>query len=67
MARIGGVSTGDAGWQKHFDEARLAEPTGAMALENMRGRFNLAPGVGAAGLSESMVCAVPAAPPASLH
>jgi hypothetical protein len=37
MARIGGVSTGDAGWQEHFDEARLAEPTGAMALENMRG------------------------------
>jgi hypothetical protein len=30
-----------------------------IALENMRGRFNLALGIGAAGFSEGMVCAVP--------
>jgi hypothetical protein len=33
-----------------------------IALENMRGRFNLALGIGAAGFSEGMVCAVPAPP-----
>jgi AhpD family alkylhydroperoxidase len=44
---------------EHFDEAQLVELTGAIALENMRGRFNLALGVGAAGFSEGMVCAVP--------
>ena len=30
-----------------------------IALENMRGRFNLALGIGSAGFSEGMVCAVP--------
>jgi hypothetical protein len=30
-----------------------------IALENRRGRFNLALGVGAAGFSEGMVCAIP--------
>ena len=45
--------------RKHFDEASLVELTGAIALENMRGRFNLALGVGAAGFSEGMVCALP--------
>jgi 4-carboxymuconolactone decarboxylase len=29
-------------------------------LENLRGRFNLALGIGAAGFSDGMVCAVPA-------
>jgi AhpD family alkylhydroperoxidase len=46
-------------WE-HFDEAQLVELTSAISLENMRGRFNLALGVGAAGFSESLVCAVPA-------
>lgn len=46
--------------QEHFDEAQLVELTSVIALENMRGRFNLALGVGAAGFSEGMVCAVPA-------
>jgi AhpD family alkylhydroperoxidase len=45
--------------RKHFDDAQLVELTSAIALENMRGRFNLALGVGAAGFSEGMVCAVP--------
>lgn len=44
----------------HFDDAQLVELTHVIALENMRGRFNLALGIGAAGFSEGMVCAVPA-------
>lgn len=40
--------------------SELVELTSVIALENMRGRFNLALGVGAAGYSEGMVCAVPA-------
>jgi AhpD family alkylhydroperoxidase len=46
--------------REHFDEAQLVELTHLIALENMRGRFNLALEVGAAGFSEGMVCAVPA-------
>jgi len=46
--------------REHFDDAQLVELTHHIALENMRGRFNLAFGVGAAGFSEGMVCAVPA-------
>jgi AhpD family alkylhydroperoxidase len=48
--------------RKHFDETALVELTSVIALENMRGRFNLALGVGAAGFSEGMVCAAPAPP-----
>jgi AhpD family alkylhydroperoxidase len=44
---------------EHLDEAQLVELTHHIALENMRGRFNAAFGVGAAGFSEGMVCAVP--------
>jgi AhpD family alkylhydroperoxidase len=51
--------------REHFDEAQLVELTSAIALENMRGRFNLALGVGAAGFSEGMVCAVPYVPEAA--
>jgi hypothetical protein len=43
----------------HFDDAQLVELTHHIALENMRGRFNLALGVGSAGFSEGMVCAMP--------
>ena len=46
--------------QEHFDEGQLVELTHHIALENMRGRFNLALGIGSAGFSEGMVCAVPA-------
>ena len=49
-----------AALREHFDEAQLVELTHLIALENLRGRFNLALGVGAAGFSEGMVCAVPA-------
>jgi AhpD family alkylhydroperoxidase len=51
--------------RQHFDDAKLVELTHVIALENMRGRFNLAFGVGAAGFSEGMVCAVPATAPRS--
>lgn len=49
--------------REHFDDAQLVELTHMIAIENMRGRFNLALGIGAAGFSEGMVCAVPAAAP----
>jgi 4-carboxymuconolactone decarboxylase len=42
-----------------FDDAQLVELTNVIALENMRGRFNLALGFGSAGFSDGMVCAVP--------
>ena len=45
--------------RERFDNAQLIELTHYIALENMRGRFNLALGVGSAGFSEGMVCAVP--------
>jgi AhpD family alkylhydroperoxidase len=49
-----------------FDDAQLVELTNVIALENMRGRFNLALGIGSAGFSEGMVCAVPEVLPAVL-
>src|SRR5262245_48465792 len=45
--------------RKHLDEGQLVELTHHIALENLRGRFNVAFGVSAAGFSEGMVCAVP--------
>lgn len=51
--------------REHFDDAQLVELTHVIALENLRGRFNLALGVGAAGFSEGMVCAAPATTPQS--
>jgi AhpD family alkylhydroperoxidase len=45
--------------RKHFDDGQIVELTHLIALENLRGRFNLALGIGAAGFSEGMVCAVP--------
>lgn len=41
--------------RRHFDDAQLVELTHLIALENMRGRFNLALGVGAAGFSDGMM------------
>jgi len=48
-----------ASLREHFDDAQLVELTNVIALENMRGRFNLALGIGSAGFREGMVCAVP--------
>jgi len=45
--------------RSRLDDAQIVELTNVIALENMRGRFNLALGFGAAGFSEGMVCAVP--------
>ena len=45
--------------REHLDEGQMVELTHHIALENLRGRFNVAFGVGAAGFSEGMVCAVP--------
>lgn len=52
-----------AALRRHFSEAQLVELTHLIALENLRGRFNLALGIGAAGFSEGMVCAVPTGVP----
>jgi 4-carboxymuconolactone decarboxylase len=49
--------------RQHFDDGQLVEPSHYIAMENMRGRFNLALGIGSAGFSEGMVCAVPAVHP----
>jgi AhpD family alkylhydroperoxidase len=45
--------------REHFDEGQLVELTHHIALENMRGRFNVAFGIGAAGFSEGLACAAP--------
>jgi alkylhydroperoxidase family enzyme len=45
--------------REHLDDAQLVELTNVIAIENMRGRFNLALGIGAAGFSEGIVCVVP--------
>ena len=45
--------------QSQLDDAQLVELTNVIALENMRGRFNLALDIGSAGFSEGMVCAIP--------
>jgi 4-carboxymuconolactone decarboxylase len=54
-----------AALREHLDDAQLVELTNVIAIENMRGRFNLALGIGSAGFSEGMVCAVPEPPPGS--
>jgi 4-carboxymuconolactone decarboxylase len=50
--------------RQHFTDPQIVELTHFIALENMRGRFNLALGIGSSGLSEGMVCALPATLPA---
>ncbi len=46
----------------HLDDGQVVELTHLVALENLRGRFNLALGIEAAGFSEGRVCAVPDPP-----
>jgi AhpD family alkylhydroperoxidase len=53
-----------AALREQFDQTQLVELTHVIALENMRGRFNLALGIGAAGFSAGAVCAVPVPPTA---
>jgi 4-carboxymuconolactone decarboxylase len=45
--------------REHFDERQIVELTNIIAVENMRGRFNHALGIGSSGFTEGMVCAVP--------
>jgi len=45
--------------REHFDERQLVELTNAIALENMRARFNQALEMTPAGFSEGRVCVVP--------
>lgn len=52
-----------AALKAHLGPRELVELTHDIALENLRGRFNLSLGIGAAGFSEGMVCAVPATAP----
>ena len=46
--------------RQHLDDGQIVELTHHIALENMRGRFNLALGIGSAGFSDGMICAIPA-------
>jgi AhpD family alkylhydroperoxidase len=48
--------------REHFDERQIVELTNAIAIETMRGRFNLALGIGSAGFSEGRVCVAPERP-----
>jgi AhpD family alkylhydroperoxidase len=43
----------------YFSDAQIIELTHVIALENMRGRFNRALGIGSAGYSDGMVCVIP--------
>jgi alkylhydroperoxidase family enzyme len=53
-----------AALREHFDERQLVELTSAIAIENLVARFNVPFGIGAAGFTEGMVCAVPEPAPA---
>jgi 4-carboxymuconolactone decarboxylase len=46
--------------RRRLDDRQIVELTHFIALENMRGRFNSALGIGQTGFSAGMVCAVPA-------
>jgi AhpD family alkylhydroperoxidase len=48
--------------REHFHDAQIVELTHLVALENLRGRFNLALGIEAAGFSQGRVCALPTPP-----
>jgi 4-carboxymuconolactone decarboxylase len=45
--------------RSHFDTAALVGLTHVITLGNLRGRFNVALGIGSSGLSEGRVCALP--------
>ncbi|GAB3023967.1 carboxymuconolactone decarboxylase family protein [Mycobacterium bourgelatii] len=48
----------------HFDTAQLVALTHIITLGNLRARFNIALGIGAAGFSDGRVCALPSPRPA---
>jgi 4-carboxymuconolactone decarboxylase len=43
----------------HFDNAQLVALTHIVTLGNLRGRFNVALGIGSSGFSQGRVCALP--------
>jgi len=45
--------------REHFDEAQIVELTAAIAIENMRARFNNALDIAPAGFSEGLYCPLP--------
>jgi len=45
--------------RKHFDEAQIVELTAAIAIENLRARFNNALDIPPAGFSEGKTCPLP--------
>ncbi len=49
--------------REHLDDAQMVELTHFVALENLRGRFNLALGIEPAGFSQDRVCALPTPQP----
>jgi AhpD family alkylhydroperoxidase len=53
--------------RRHFDERQLVELTNAIAIENMRARFNSAFEMTPAGFSEGMVCIRPEHPSENGH
>lgn len=50
--------------RQHFDEAQLVELVNEIAIENYRGRFNWAFGIGAQGFAEGAFCVRPETVPA---
>jgi AhpD family alkylhydroperoxidase len=49
--------------REHLDDAQIVELTHFVALENLRGRFNLALGIEPAGFSQDRICARPTPQP----
>jgi 4-carboxymuconolactone decarboxylase len=45
--------------RRHFDTAALVALTHVITLGNLRGRFNVALGIGSSGFSDGRVCALP--------
>ena len=45
--------------RRHFDTAALVGLTHVITLGNLRGRFNVALGIGSSGFSDGRVCALP--------
>ena len=45
--------------RRHFDEAQIVDLTAAIAIENLRARFNDALGIPPAGFSEGAFCPMP--------
>jgi AhpD family alkylhydroperoxidase len=49
--------------REHFNDTQIVELSHLVALENLRGRFNLALGIESAGFSQGRVCALPTPQP----